>query len=457
MTRPRRPQRVAARLGLPPTAGRGGLLAAMAIDSLGTGLFLPFALLYFLHTTSLSLTAIGTALTLAGLIALPTPAVLASLVDRWPPKTVVAVGNLVSAVALTSYLFVHSQLALVGAAVATNVGQRTFWTATRALIGEIAAPAERPGWFALQSTILNAGYGTGALMGAAAVSTGTRLGFHVLAAADAASYVAAAALLFRFRPSPRSDPRTLSPQARPASGPPPPAPRYAQVLADRRLWAVTGVNLVFVLAESVLSVLLMIYVIQVLREPAFLGGLLLTLNTVIIVAGQTSITAAFRRRPPRRLLQAAALAFALSFTVLWAITDAPRGLVVPALVVMIVLFTLAEILESPTVNTLAVGLAPSHAPGRHLGFFQLSWSVGTAAAPFLLTHLLAIGPSWPPITLIALCTLTIVLLGPTGPGHTGLPSPYISGQDTPAYSRLTSPARTHRLTLALHLRPGHTG
>jgi predicted MFS family arabinose efflux permease len=182
------------------------------------------------------------------------------------------------------------------------------------------------------------------------------------------------------------------------------------VLADRRLWAITGVNLAFVLAQSALPVLLSVYVVQTLHEPAVLGGLLFTLNTVLVVAGQTSITAAARHRQPRHLLQAAAVAFAVSFAVLWATTATPRGLVVPALVVMIVLFTLAEILESPTVNTLAVGLAPGHAPGRHLAVFQLSWSAGTAAAPFLLTHLLAAGPSWPWITLIALCALVILLL-----------------------------------------------
>lgn len=51
--------------GLPAAQGRYGLIAAIAIDSLGTGLFLPFTVLYFIHTTPLSATAIGTALSSA--------------------------------------------------------------------------------------------------------------------------------------------------------------------------------------------------------------------------------------------------------------------------------------------------------------------------------------------------------------------------------------------------------
>jgi len=53
-----------------------------------------------------------------------------------------------------------------------------------------------------------------------------------------------------------------------------------------------------------------------------------------------------------------------------------------------------------------VDLAPADAPGRHLAAFQLSWSIGQAAAPALLTWLLSRGAAWPWLVLAAICALT---------------------------------------------------
>lgn len=407
------------RLGLPSLRGRGALVAAMAVDSLGSGLFVPFALLYFLRTTTLSLTTIGTALTVAGLVALPAPLALGQLIDRWQPKTVVAAGNLLSAAAFIGYLFVGSELELVVAALAASVGQRTFWTATRALVAQIAGRQQRRSWFAFQSMTRNAGYGIGGLFGAAAVSVHTQAAFHALALLNAVSYLAAAVLLLRWQAS-RSDPKSgplsdAEPGPVPVAGAAaaqagPAAIRYRSVLADRRLWAVTVPNLVFVLCQSVLSVLLTVYLVDTLHEPPWLGGVLFTFNTVLVVVAQTSLTAVTARRAAPRILQAAALCWAASFAVLWALAAATHPglgpLLVFALAAFGMLFTLAEMLAGPTINTLAVDLAPARASGRHLAIFQLSWSLGTAIAPALLTWLLAQGSGWPWATLITLCALT---------------------------------------------------
>jgi hypothetical protein len=47
------------RFGLPEAAGARRLLWATAIDATGTGLFLPFVILYFVRATSLSAAAVG--------------------------------------------------------------------------------------------------------------------------------------------------------------------------------------------------------------------------------------------------------------------------------------------------------------------------------------------------------------------------------------------------------------
>jgi predicted MFS family arabinose efflux permease len=169
--------------------GRRPLLAAMVADSVGTGMFLPFTVLYFVHTAGLSAPAVGVALTVAGFVVLPAPLAVAPAIDRLPARIVVAAGNLISAAAFAAYLFTRGQLAVTAAAVAAGAGQATFWTGTRALISEVARPGERRSWFALQTAIRNVGYGLGGLAGAAALSFHSPAAFKALAATDAASWL----------------------------------------------------------------------------------------------------------------------------------------------------------------------------------------------------------------------------------------------------------------------------
>jgi hypothetical protein len=257
----------------------------------------------------------------------------------------------------------------------------------------------------------NAGYGIGGLLGAAAVSLHTVTAFHALALLNAISYLAAAVLLLRWT-VPASDPGPELEADTAAS--PPRAGRvtinYWGVLADRRLWGVTGANLVVVLCQSVLSVLVTVYVVDTLHEPAWIGGALYALNTALVVAAQTSITRVTTDWTAISILRAAALSWAAAFGILWVLgATHPHGGVLLALGLagFGVLFTVAEMLSSPTMNTLAVELAPPRARGRYLAIFQTSWSGGTALAPALLTWLLSHGPTWPWVALIGLCAVTI--------------------------------------------------
>jgi MFS family permease len=378
----------------------------MAVDSVGTGLFVPFAIVYFLHITALPLTLIGAGLTTAYLVALPTPVAVGLLIDRLGPRRVVAAGNLLSAIAFTGYLFVGSLWQLIVAAFVASVGQATFWTATRALIAVIAPPAQRGGWFAMQTTIRNAGYGLGGVLGAAAISTGGRWAYLLLAAVNAVSYLLAATLVLRWKPAIADDPpvhRNDLVPARHEIGP----GTYRHLLRDRALVLVTGMNLAFVLCGSAVTVLLAVYLTNVLGLPAWLAGALFTVNTVLVVALQTATTRHVRRYREGRVLQAAALCWIAAFLLFWALTITPRPLLAAVLLAAIAAFSLAGMLQGPTINTLVVGLAPANAPGRHLAAFQLSWSLGQAAAPLLLIWLLSRGAQWPWVALMAACALVI--------------------------------------------------
>src|SRR5487761_488401 len=124
------------RLGLPDLTGRYQLAAALFTDSLGHGLFVPFAVMYFLRTTGLSLPVVGLGLSLASLLALPAAPVSGVLIDRFTPAKVVITGNLISAAAFAGYLLVGNLWELVFFGFFAAAGGRFFWTANLALDDE---------------------------------------------------------------------------------------------------------------------------------------------------------------------------------------------------------------------------------------------------------------------------------------------------------------------------------
>jgi len=382
--------------------GRRPLLAALVTDSVGTGMFLPFTVLYFTHTAGLTAPAVGVALTVAGFVVLPAPLAVAPGIDRLPARIVVAAGNLISCAAFAGYLFVHGQLAVTVAAVAAGAGQATFWTGTRALISEVARPGERRSWFALQTALRSAGYGLGGLAGAAVVSAHSPAAFKALAAIDAVSYLAAALLLICWRQPP--------PAAKAAKTPAPDRARcsYWPALTDRPLAGVTALNTAFVLCAQVLTVVLSVYVVGTLHLAAWIAGMLFTLNTLLVAAGQAPVTLVTRRIPHRHVLRGAAAAWAAAFGLLWAAAILPPDARAGVLAAAITIFTLAEILQGPVINTLVVELAPAANPGPHLSIFQLSWSLGTTIAPAVLLGLLSAGPRWLWATTIGLCLISLL-------------------------------------------------
>jgi hypothetical protein len=234
-----------------------------------------------------------------------------------------------------------------------------FWTATRALIGQVIEPSKRRGWFALQTATRNAGYGVGGLLGALVIGFDGTTALHVIVIADAISFACAATAFWRWR--------APAPLPTVAGGPDAkaqPKASYRSILTDPRWLGLIGVNLVFVLCAITLDVLLDVYLVDNLHQPAWLAGLLYALNTFLVVATRTLVTGRTRKLRTARVLRAAALGWAASFALLWALLIVPPVVAVPVLVISVVLFTMAQLLQGPAINALAVNLARRAGPAH---------------------------------------------------------------------------------------------
>ncbi|MFE1321334.1 MFS transporter [Kitasatospora phosalacinea] len=382
------------RLGLPASAGRHRpLIGAHLVDSLGTGLVLAFTLVFFTRATALPLTTVGAAVTAARLLALPVAPAVGPLIDRYGARRVASCANALSALAHAAFLLADRPWSIAAVCLLAQAGQAAYWTASTGLVVLAApSPGERTRWFALVQTLRNAGLGLGAAAGALLVGDGGTGGLRLLVVLNAVSYLAAAVLLARWRP----DPAPAVAAAEPGRG------GYRAVLADRRYLLMVAVNLSFVLASMVLSVLLAVHVTAALHLGAPLAGALLVLNGVQVVLTQGPVSRLLEGHRATRTAAAGALLNAAAFALLAVLPgDGPRWLVLPGLVAAVLVYNLAETVATPGREELSVALAHPARRGRYLAVNQLSWNVGQALSPGLLTLLFAHGPAWPWLLLLA--------------------------------------------------------
>ena len=73
---------------------RRALLVALGVDNLGSGLFLPLALVYATRVVGLDVTVAGPAVAVAGLVGFGVPPVAGRLSHRFGPRRVVVASQL---------------------------------------------------------------------------------------------------------------------------------------------------------------------------------------------------------------------------------------------------------------------------------------------------------------------------------------------------------------------------
>lgn len=417
------PEPIWQRLGIPPLKGNRRFVVASTIDSLGTGLILAFTVVYFDKTTSVSLSAIGAAMTAARLLALPTSVVVGPLIDRFTARRTAAMGNAVSVAGYLGFLLAGSVWSIMAVVFLVQIGHTTYWTSSSGLVGLASSQERRTSWFGFMTALRNTGMGLGGALGAFAFALGEKTALHAIVIGNAASYVLAAFLLYTWRPpqydeapaaaavpAQQAGPAPQEPAAAEAADAPQPKAGYGTVLKDTAYALLIGINSTLVFGQMLIKVLLAIYIVDVLDLPAWTAGTLIVVNAVQVSLTQTLVT---KRSQGTRMTRAIMLGSVLNAAAfgLFAILDvAPDAIAYVGLFLAMVVFTLGEVVAFPPIETLSVSMAPPHIRGRYLATYQLSWTVGEIAAPGLLTFLLARSGVLPMLFLLGLSLLGIPLL-----------------------------------------------
>lgn len=383
--------RITDRLGFPSLRHHGRFATAIAIDAVGSGVFMPISMLYFLVTTDLTLVQVGAAISLASAVALPAGPLLGGLVDRWGAKQVLLAGNLMQGVGFAAYLFTDSFVALTAWTVVVTVGRTAFWGSYGNIVTAISAPGEREKWFGFLGALRNVGFAVGGLLSGLAISIGTDAAYYTVIVANAASYGVAFLLLLAVPPTPRAGHRTQE-------------GAWGIVLRDRPYRLLWCVQLAFSTAMMVLNFAIPVYAVTVLGLPGWVAGAVFTLNCVMVGFGQGLVVRRMTGHLRWRLILFSNVVFAASFVVLLGASRLSVGLATAVVLVGSVIYTLGELTGGPVLAALAAEAAPDHLRGRYLSLIQIAWNLASTVAPVLIAWLLDRGPTsvWVAFTAIAL-------------------------------------------------------
>ena len=386
-----------------------GLVSAFLIDSIGTGMFIPFSLLFFQATTSLPLTRIGLGLSIAALVRIPATVVAGPLSDRFGPRTAIVGSQALQAAGFAGYLFVHGFWSLVAAAVLVQIGNSVFWVAYAPLIAAVAGEGRREHWFALATALRTGGYAAGGVIAGATVAVGGRDGYIAVVAANGASFILAAFLTARLRPG---------------TAPPPPdagsRASWSPMLRDHAFLAFVAVNVGITFLALAIPTAVPVFLVDNLGLPSWSPGVTLALNAVLVALSAPVVMSAISGRRRRSILMAAQACVIVVLAVFTLVHLLPAGLAITVVLIAVLPLAACEVTQGAIVPAVVTESATPQALGRYTSAYQMTFSIADIVCPAVVAAALHAGAIilWLPLAAVAL--LDLVGVGLLAPRMTAL-------------------------------------
>ena len=361
------------------------LLSVVVFEFLGTGLVLPFLVVYLHEIRGFSLSDVGLLIGLGPLIGFLIVGPGGAAIDTYGARRVILFST-VLLIAGDVVLAFASTLPLAVVAVSLQgVAWGIEWPASQSLIA-VAVPSDlRPRYFGVSFTLLNLGIGIGGIIGGLFVDVADPVTFQAIYLADAVSFLPILYLL-------------LFPLRHLAGRPvhdddePPETESYLQVL--RRPAVAMVVTLSFVsgyVGYAQLNSGTQAFAREVGQVSTQGLGFAYACNTLVIVLLQLVVLRRIDGHRRTRIIMVMSMVWAVAWLTLGASGLLPGTLGATVLVAACTsIFAFGETLMQPTIPPLVNDLAPDHLRGRYnavsTGAFSLAAIIAPVTAGWLIGH-----------------------------------------------------------------------
>ncbi|MGW6413597.1 MFS transporter [Streptomyces sp. NPDC055055] len=403
---------------LPKTPAGRRLAAGAAVDSVGSGMFLAASTLYFVTVVGLPATQVGLVLSVAAVAGLLSPVPLGRLADRvGPVRVYVALLTLrglgYAGFALIDDFWPYAVLTCVLTAL-----DRGCSPLQQVVVGIVEGGQNQTRTMASIRSVRNIGLTAGFLLAGAVLAIQERAAFVALFLANAVTFFVIAAVVEQLRRrAPAAPPAPAAPQAD-TTEPAPAKPEATTVRSpfrDVRFMLFTVSNGVLSLHDSVLFVLLPLWLTTATDAPSSAVSVLLAVNTVLTVLLQVYVARfAETTADALRLVPVALVPLLVSCAAFAGAEHVPVWLAAACAVLAVVLLTVGENLHSIAVWNLSYELSPAPARSRYLAAFSLGLTGQQILGPILMTGvLLPLGTAgWAVLAVVfALAAVVVRLTG----------------------------------------------
>ena len=399
------------------------LQAGTALNNFGSGLILPFEIIYLHQVRGFSTATAGlvlaTVMGTAGAVTLPSGALL----DRFSAKPLLLAGNLVSAVGYGGLAFINRPWqGFVWSAVG-GAGFGVAQTAGQVLTLTLVPVEQRASSTALRRVAGNFGLGLGATVAGFIVAAAHHhlRAFQGLYLFDAVTFSFFALVFLARIPNPgRAAAASAGTRGR----------GFRAAARDRLLLALIAANLALVMiGGAFFSNVLPLFAVE--HTPVGPGelGIVVFVNTFFIVVAQVPATRVVKRMHRTHSLAATSAIFAIGLLVVLPATLTGSTLIATAvLTVVAIVIAIAECAQFIVLGPLVAELAPPHLLGRYMSLYGLSFTVGVALGPAVGGALLATSPDavwWGGALVLALTGAGLLRLGDR------IPDPLVPTQRAP--------------------------
>ncbi|SCF36651.1 Predicted arabinose efflux permease, MFS family [Micromonospora mirobrigensis] len=289
-----------------------------------------------------------------------------TLTDRWGRRPTLLTAHLGAATMMLALGLARPLWAVAVGALLLGMFAEAARPAFGAMMIDVVPESDRLRAFSLNYWAINLGFACAAVLAGFAAQAG----YLLLFAVDAATTLVTALIIF-FRVGETRTVQTGAPAVGPARG-----GALRVIATDRVFLGFVALNLFGALVFLQHISMLPIAMSDAGLSPATYGSVI-ALNGLLIVAGQLFVPRLIRGRSRSHVLALAAVVMGVGFG-LTALADTAwfYGLTV-------LIWTLGEMLNSPSNATLIAELSPAELRGRYQGAFSLSWQIAGAAAPIL--------------------------------------------------------------------------
>lgn len=372
------------------------LLAGQLSTSVGTGAVLATAPIFLIRSVHLPAAQVGIGMAIVAAIGFVALIALGTAVDRIGAREITLISTTVAAIATACFVWIDSLFTFILLEGISNTALLGMGVGQRALVGRIMDGEHRVRYQAYNRSVTNLGYALGTLAVVPVLEADSRSAYVAVFLGTALVIAAAVPCVLR--------------------GPHPdraPAPASAlTAITDVRYLVLSVLCGLLAARSKLLTVAVPLWISAHTVAPLGLSGLLLFMNTVVVVLLQVRFSrGAEDLAGAARVTVLGGLAFVVAFTLIALAGAAGMGAAVGLLVAGVLVFTIGEMWTSSASWTYSYDLADPAAHGQYQAVFALGRTAGNIAGPLLASVVAVLGfAGWglAALAMVSCCVLVVV-------------------------------------------------